>query len=371
MARLTIRRHGGDIYAAARELGRAPDEILDFSASINPLGPSPRVWKTLTASRYLLSHYPDSDCWDLRQALATFWRIDPEQMVVGNGSTELIESLPRALEIQRLLVVQPTFSEYAAAMVRAGGQTTALCADRNDHYAIPIDRLCQVMETGRHDGRSIDGVVLCHPNSPTGQACSADDVAWLAKATRRRGIWLVIDEAFADYCPERSVLPYAASWPHVVVLRSMTKFYALPGLRVGYAVATPATIRRVRRQLPPWSVSMMAQVAALAAVNDAAHARKSLRFMAREHERLRQSLTALPGCVVMPTYANYFFVELPRGRHARNITEQLRSRGLLIRDCSPVPGANSRSIRLAVRTVPDNDRLIQALAQLLQQGVSS
>ena len=370
MARLNVRVHGGDIYAAARELGRDPAEILDFSASINPLGPSPHVWKAITATRHLLTHYPDPDCWDLRQALATFWHIDPEQIVVGNGSTELIEALPRALGIHRLLVVQPTFSEYAAAMARAGGQATALYADRSDQYAIPIDRLCRVMETGRSDGRPIDGVVLCHPNSPTGQACSADDVARLAKAARRRGLWLVIDEAFADYCPERSVLPQAASWPHVVVLRSMTKFYALPGLRVGYAVAPHATIRRLRRQLPPWSVSVMGQAASLAGLNDAAHARKSLLFMARERERVRKLLTGLPGCVVMPTYTNYFLVELPRWRHARDITEQLRRKGLLIRDCSSVLGANSRSIRLAVRSVQDNDRLILTLSRLLPQGIS-
>lgn len=370
MARLRTRLHGGDIYGAARELGRDPSKILDFSASINPLGPSPHAWNAITASRRLLSHYPDPACWDLRQALATFWHIDPEQIVVGNGSTELIEALPRALGIHRLLVVQPTFSEYAAAMARAGGRATALYADRSDQYAIPIDRLCRVMETGRNDGRPIDGVVLCHPNSPTGQACSADEVARLAKAARRRGLWLVIDEAFADYCPDRSVLPHAASWPGVVVLRSMTKFYALPGLRVGYAVATHTAVSRLRRQLPPWSVCVMGQVAALAALNDAAHARKSLRFMARERERFGKLLAALPGCVVMPTCANYFLVELPRGRHARDITEYLRSKGLLIRDCSSVPGTNSRSIRLAVRTVQDNDRLIRTLSRLLLQGIS-
>jgi threonine-phosphate decarboxylase len=370
MARLKTRVHGGDIFRASRELGRDPTEILDFSASINPLGPSPRVWKAITASKHLLSHYPDPDCWDLRQALALFWRIDPEQIVIGNGSTELIDALPRTLGIHRLLVVQPTFSEYAAATERAGGQATALYADRSDQYAVPIDRLCRVLQAGWNDGRPIDGVILCQPNSPTGQACSAEDVTRLAKAARRGSLWLIIDEAFADYCPERSVLSYTASWPHVVVLRSMTKFYALPGLRVGYAVATKAIIRRLRRQLPPWSISVMGQVAALAALNDAAHARKSLRFMARERDRFRQLLTALPGCVVMPTCANYFLVELPRGRPAREITEQLRRRGLLIRDCSSVPGMNSRSVRLAVRTVQQNDRLIQALSRLLIQGSS-
>lgn len=365
MARVTPPLHGGNIYRVARELDRDPGDIIDFSASINPLGPSPYVWKAITSSRDLLGHYPDPDCLDLRRALAAFWRIDPNQIVVGNGSTELIDALPRVLKIHRLLVVQPTFSEYAAAMRRAGGYTTALYADRCDHYAIPIDQVGRILETGRSHGHRIDGVLLCHPNSPTGQACTAEEMIGLAKTACRHGHWLVIDEAFADYCSDRSILHQVSSWPQVVVLRSMTKFYALPGLRVGYAVSAPATARRLQRQLPPWSVSAMGQVAAVAALNDEAHARKSLIFMTQERERFRSKLAALPGCTVMPTYANYCLVELPRGQHARDITERLRGRGVLIRDCSSVPGANSRSVRLAVRTRIENDRLLRELSPLL------
>lgn len=368
MARVTTRVHGGNIYETARELKCDAADIIDFSASINPLGPSPQVWKAIISAKQLLSHYPDPDCWDLRRALATFWQLNPDQIVIGNGSTELIDALPRALEIHRLLVVHPTFSEYAAAMGRAGRQVTALYADRRDQYAIPIDRVSETLETGRNDGRSIDGILLCNPNSPTGQACTVEDLMQLTKIAHRRGLWLIIDESFADYCPNRSIMRQVEFGPYVVVLRSMTKFHALPGLRVGYAVSAGPTIRRLARQLPPWSVSVMGQVAALAALNDAVHARKSLKFMAYERERFRTRLAALPGCTVMPTYANYYLVELPCGQRARDITEQLRARNLLIRDCSSVPGMNSRSIRLAVRTVHDNDRLIRTLSRLLTQG---
>ncbi len=363
----TVRKrpHGGNIYHVARELDCDPEDIIDFSASINPLGPSPHVWKAIASSRHLLAHYPDADCWELRQALAAFWRMDPDQIVVGNGSTELIDALPRALGMHRLLVVQPTFSEYAAAMRRAGTQTTTLYADRIDDYAIPVDRLCRVMETGRNEGRSFDSVMLCHPNSPTGQACTVDDLMRLARSARKRGLWLIIDESFADYCSDRSVLRRAVSWPHVVVLRSMTKFYALPGLRVGYAVSAQTTVRRIQRQLPPWSVGTMGQVAALAALNDETHARTSLTFMIQERERFRRKLAALPGCAVMPTYANYCLVELPPAHPARDITERLRRKRVLIRDCSSVPGATSRSIRLAVRTRSENDRLLRELSHLL------
>jgi threonine-phosphate decarboxylase len=189
----------------------------------------------------------------------------------------------------------------------------------------------------------------------------------VAKTAHRYGLWLIVDEAFADYCPEQSILPQAAAWPHVVVLRSLTKFYALPGLRVGYAVARHATARRLRRHLPSWSVNVMGQIAACAALTDEAHVRNSLQFMAKERRRLTELFAALPGCMVVPSRANYLFVELPRGYYARRVAGLLRREGILIRDCSSIPGAHARAVRLAVRTPRENDRLILALSRILRR----
>lgn len=362
--------HGGDVHAASRELGRDVTELVDFSASINPLGPSPKVWRAITGARHLVPHYPDPECWELRQALASRWRIEPARILMGNGSIELIYALPRALKINHLVLVQPTFSEYAASMARTGGRVTAMYADRAEQYALPIDRLCRLLERPAKGSRTPDGILLCNPNSPTGQACGADDVMKLARAAQRRGVWLIIDETFADYCPEQSILPLASAWSRVVVLRSLTKFYGLPGLRVGYAVAAPAVIQQLRRELPPWSVNAMGQAAALAALRDTAHARKSLRFVEKERTRMAKELAGLPGCTLFPAHANFLFMELPRGWHGRKLTEQLRREGLLIRDCSSVPGANRRSIRIAVRSRQDNDRLLKALSGMLSESRS-
>ncbi len=370
MARLKARPHGGDVYAASRELQRDVTEVLDFSASINPLGPSPRVWRAITGARHVLSHYPDPDCWALRQALATQWQCESAQIVLGNGSMELIYALPHALKIDHLLVVQPTFSEYAAAMVCHGGHVTQVCADRDEQYALPVERICSLLHRQKNGPRAVDGVVFCNPNSPTGQSCGAQDVLELARVAQRQGVWLIVDETFADYCQERSVLPLASSLSRVVVLRSLTKFYGLPGLRVGYAVARDSVVRKLRGALPPWSVNAMGQVAALAALHDTAHARKSLQFVMKERTRLAGLLAGLPGCTVFPAHANFIFMELPRGWQARKMTERLRREGLLIRDCSTVPGANARSIRIAVRQPRDNDRLIQSLSRLLIENRS-
>ncbi|MDP3091125.1 MAG: threonine-phosphate decarboxylase CobD [Nitrospira sp.] len=362
--------HGGDVYAASRELGRKITELIDFSASINPLGPSPNVWRAITGARHLLPHYPDPECWDLRQALASRWHVKPGQILVGNGSMELIVALPRALKIDHLLLVQPTFSEYAASMARAGGRVTTVCADRDEQYALPIDRLCGLLERPTKGFRTIEGIVLCNPNSPTGRACEADEVLKLARAAQRRGVWLIVDETFTDYCPERSILSLVASWSRVVILRSLTKFYGLPGLRVGYAVAAPTVIQQLRNELPPWSVNIMGQVAALAALQDTAHAKRSLQFVEEERTRISSALACLPGCTVFPAHANFIFVELPPGWPARSMTEWLRREGLLIRDCSSVLGANPRSIRIAVRSRQDNDRLLKSLSRVLSESRS-
>lgn len=367
MARMTKQGHGGDVYAASRELHRSIDRLIDFSASINPLGPSPTVWGAIAKVRRALRHYPDPECTDLRQVLALHWRCRPEQIVVGNGSSELIHLLPQALDLHHLLVIGPTFSEYARAMERTGGRVTTVWGDRSEGYAPPLDRAIRLMRAQRRSRKrpAIDAVVLCNPNSPTGQTCSADAVRSLASGAERQGLWLIVDETFAEYCESRSILPLSPASTRVIVLRSLTKFYGLPGLRVGYGVASSDMIQRLRRQQSPWSVNTVAQAAALAALHDRRHAERSLLYMMRERGRFAALLANLPGCVVYPSEANFLLMELPIGWRAGTVTARLRRDGLLIRDCSAVPGLSVRSVRIAVRTRRDNNRLAQALANLL------
>lgn len=356
--------HGGDVYGAARELKRTPDRLLDFSASINPLGPAPAVLRMLTRAETLLRHYPDPQCWDLRQALAAYWHRSPDAFVIGNGSTEVIHLLPAALHIRHLLVVGPTFSEYAAAMARAGGRISTVMAAREDHYRIGLAQVLDALrEHRRGDKRapSLDAVLLCNPNSPTGVAWDAGTVRRLAREAARLGLWCVVDETFADYCESMSILGKALP-PRTIVLRSFTKFYALPGLRVGYAVASPAVAKQLNAQQPPWSVNMLAQRAAMVALQDDRHRRRSLQFMDRERTRLQRGLEQLSGIRVFPTKANFILLELPVGQKATRVVSALRRQGLLLRDCSQVPGLNDRSLRVAVRTRNENDRLLKALA---------
>lgn len=367
MGRITANGHGGDVYAASRELHRNIDHLIDFSASINPLGPSPAVWRAITESRHLLRHYPDPECWMLRQVLASRWQRDPDHIVVGAGSSELIHALPQALGLHHLLVVGPTFSEYAKAMTRSGGQVTMVLAERGGNYAPPLDHVLELIQASGKGGtpNDLDAIVLCNPNSPTGQACEAAAVLQVARAAERHRLWCIVDETFGEYHERGSIISHASILTRVIVLRSLTKFYALPGLRVGYAISRGTVSRKLRRQQPPWSVNAMAQVSAMAALKDDRHARRSLSFMTQERSRFTALLAGLPGCVVFPSQANFILMELPAAWPARKVTAMLRRDGILVRDCSVIPGLHSRSVRVAVRTRQENDQLVQALSRLV------
>jgi threonine-phosphate decarboxylase len=207
--------------------------------------------------------------------------------------------------------------------------------------------------------------MVCNPNSPTGRACAADEVMQVVRSAQRRGMCVIVDETFADYCPARSILPAAIERAGTIVLRSFTKFYGLPGLRIGYALAAAETATRLRDRQPPWSVNAPAQEAARAALKDQGHAERSRKFMAQERSRVGLLLARLPGCTVFPSEANFFLLELAAGRRAAVVTEQLRRQGMLIRDCSGIPGLNERTIRVAIRTRADNDRLLASMQRTL------
>jgi threonine-phosphate decarboxylase len=362
-------RHGGNVHAAARASGRRLDQLIDFSASINPLGPSPSALRAMLNAIPHLVHYPDPDWTELLETLSTRWRLAPDRLVIGNGSSELIQWLPRAFSIHHALIVGPTFSEYERSVLSAGGLITSIDASRTQGYRPPLEDVITLLRAARAgSSRKIDAIFLCNPNSPTGVAVGAKELLPLVKAASDAGIWTILDETFIDYCESRSLLLRIARFPRLIVLRSFTKFYGLPGLRIGYAAGSKEAMTRLRACLPPWSVNVLAQVAACAAIRDLRHARASLAFMQRERPRFVRSLRAVPGMTVYPSSANFLLVELPPFLSASDCTGALARQGLLVRDCSAVPGLNDRTLRVAIRLPAQNRKLITALRRLVKRS---
>jgi threonine-phosphate decarboxylase len=348
--------HGGNIFAVARQMGCSPADILDFSASINPLGPAPGVTEAVMAALPDIIHYPESEAPDLRQALAGRYGLAEQNVCVANGSTELIYLLPRLVLGERALVVAPSFSEYAKALGRDRWGVDYFVLRHDDGFRLRLDALEERLAEG------YDLLVVGNPGNPTGRLYSQAELHGVASLCAEHGAFLVVDEAFMDFCEEGSVKGLAAENPRMLVLRSLTKFYGMPGLRLGWAAGAPATIARLAALREPWSVNSLAQAAGLASLEDRAYALRSREMMAVWRQAFVEDLSAIPGVTVYPSAANYLLLRLA-GPHGPEVAEHLAAERMLVRQCLNFVGLDGHFLRLAVRRVEENGRLAAALGQ--------
>lgn len=360
---MTPPSHGGNVYRAAQEQRVPVEQIIDFSASINPLGPPAALFRAIRSAVKQIVHYPDPDCRQLRQELAQRCGIAPDMILVGNGSTELIHLLPRALRIKSALIVGPTFEEYARALMEAGSVVEYVHAKREQRFRPPLQDVLERLSTKRS---KCDALFLCNPNNPTGQVMSQRAMCELAEAVERQQGWLIVDEAFIDYCQDQSVVSMLKEHPCMVVLRSLTKFYAMPGLRIGYLLGASKVIDQLKDRQPPWSVNSLAQEVACAVLQDEAYAKKSRVFMEKERLCFVRGLRSMSGLQVYSSAANFVLIGLPPWTSAGEVTDRLASESLLVRDCSTLPGLTMQMIRVAIRTAKENRLLLTALGACLK-----
>jgi len=358
--------HGGDVWQVGEELGIAPAEILDFSANINPRGLPPRARERLArdaSDARLLSYYPDSSARRLREVLSEQFGVTPDAIVIGPGAESLLAPILRYLQPKRVLVPVPAFGEYRRVCEQEQIEFSSFPLQRSELFRAPVDRLCQRIES-----ESPGAVLLSNPHNPSGAVLDAHEVRRVGDIAITFLATLLLDEAFIDYAPDASLVREAASHPGLVVIRSLTKFYGCPALRVGYAVAHPDAIRAVRTLLPTWPVTQFAMDALADAITDREYAQSSLSENAAERQRLADSLTRL-GLFVFPSAANFLLLELGvEMPSAADLRARLVSKHrILIRNCDSYEGlAAGRYVRVAVRSGVDNCRLIQSLAEELR-----
>lgn len=353
--------HGGNIFEFARRQGCRIDEVTDFSANINPLGMSPLAIRAIQDPVPSLIHYPDRNCAELREALAKHHGLKTDQILVGNGSTELIHLLPRALGFRKVLISAPTFSEYETAAKLSGCEIAFFQLRGEDHFKIfPSDLLKATTEC-------INAVFLCNPNNPTGQLLLKDESLRIIELAYQRGIMVIVDEALMDYTEPDSVIQETSTYPNLIVLRSFTKFYGMPGLRVGYLVADKEILQAIERFKPPWSVNHLALLAARASLMDEPYIEKSRQVTEEERNYLWQTLSDIQGITVFPSYANYLLLKLSeRLFRMEEVERRLIHEKILVRNCGSFRGLSPWYIRIAVRSRGDNEMLVRLL-----RGVAS
>ncbi len=357
--------HGGDLASIGRRYAIDPRTLLDFSANLNPLGPPPALLRELAAAAgdvAELGRYPEADYGTLRGALARHLDVEPESIVVGNGAAALLGTVIAALGVRRCVVPTPAFSEdrHAVAVARAVFHPVSL--DPSRAYAVESDTVLNALEAA-----SADACLITNPHNPSGSVTARETILRIAHTARARGVYTLVDEAFIDYAPEASVTYEAATTRALVTIRSLTKFFAVPALRVGYAVCEPTLARRIEAALPSWPVTTLAARAVAAALDDADYAFRTRAVNALERERLRSGLLAI-GLTLQPSRANFLLVALPPGtpRAPEIFTRLIVRAGIVVRDCSSFDGLETGShIRVAVRSASENARLVAALREVI------
>jgi threonine-phosphate decarboxylase len=351
--------HGGGVARAARELGLPPASILDFSASINPLGIPPEVLRTAREALDEAVHYPEIDASSLTEALAEYHGIPVENILPGSGSTELLYLFPRVLQPRRALLVTPAFTEYERSLNQAGTALEIYPLVPETGFHLDPERLLQHLEP------DIDLILLANPGNPMGSTIPPETIAEIAHAVREQAL-VAVDEAFVDFCPQFSVLPQLLRHGNLYVFRSLTKFYAIPGLRAGYLAGPARGISHLKAAREPWALSTPALAAAAACLTQADYRRKTLDQLPSLRGSLAEGLAAL-GLTVFPSSANYLLARLEeKGRTAAGLAEGLKPRGILIRDCGNFPPLDGRYLRVAVRSEPENRRLLEAMEDVLR-----
>jgi threonine-phosphate decarboxylase len=344
--------HGGDIARAAWEVGVAVRDILDFSANVNPAGLPRRARERLAREAMdplAWSRYPDPELSGLRQAISRYAGVPPACIVIGAGADSLIHAVVRALLPQRCVIPIPAFSEYQRAASAFGCRS----------IEVPLD--------SDFDPCAGDLLFLNNPHNPTGACVHRSDMLDRINIALASGAMVLVDEAFIDYAPGASITADATQLDGVVCIRSLTKFFGCPGLRVGYAVAAPQTSASLQAQLPPWPVTTLAANALAEALVDTAYIQHTLERNTRARSSLESALAAL-GIQALPSAANFLLLRLPEDASASVVRDRLLGdHAMLVRECNSFAGLeHDRYLRIAVRTEDENARLMEALEAVLK-----
>jgi threonine-phosphate decarboxylase len=349
-----MEQHGGNIYRVSRETGIPEKELVDFSASINPLGVPSCVVSAIENAISNLPNYPEPYAEPLVSHLASYLGVNRETIICGNGSTELIYLIARALSPEKVLIPAPTFSEYErACRLICGMRGVRLELKKKENFDIDPDLFIRTM-------RGCDLAFLCNPNNPTGRLLERKALLQIAHAAARIKCYLVVDEAFIDFCQGETVINEVANNHFLIVLRSLTKIYALSGLRVGYGVFPPTLAVLMGQHKEPWTVNTLAQRAGIVALNDAAYKQESLRMMKEEKKFMEKNFRSL-GIAYIPSSANYYLIQMEKAQQA---IVRLKRKGILVRDCSNFAGLDESYIRVAVKSRRDNALLVKELSHL-------
>lgn len=349
--------HGGNVYDAINPAAEFT-QWLDFSANINPLGMPESVRECIKNNIDGLVHYPDPKGRELKKAIAEHYNVPENQIILGNGAVELLYVYMHTCQPTMVQIPVPSFSEYerAAVSIKAGIVHYKLTEDENfelDTYKLDPDLA------------GVETIIIGNPNNPTGNLLSRQKIQRLLNYAIKRNIDVVVDESFLDFRDDRdeySVVDLVQNYQNLIVLKSLTKFYAVPGLRLGFAIVPEELCQEMERNKDPWNVNFLAQCAGVAALKDIEYQEKTRKYVAERAAELKEALKKIKGLKVFESTVNFIMINIEdTGLKSSELVAKMKRQGILVRDCSNYPGLDDYYIRVAVRSEEENAKLIEKL----------
>ncbi len=360
-----ITGHGGNVKALAERLGCSINEITDMSSNLNPLGPPEGLEAHLCSRIGKIRALPQADARDIVLAFSNYHQVDSDRIMVGNGTTWFIYTLPQALKPNHALVCGPTYSDYLDACALHKIKTSNLIAEPGSDFKPDLDLLSDRL---RNDSPRIDMVFLCNPNNPTGALVPASKIRTLL--TRYPETFFVIDESYLPFVADAENISQVTEsrFANLIVLSSMSKIYRIPGLRTGFVTAHPAVIRELAKGYQPWSVNALAQEAALYLMDPANDLKpflqKTRTFIQQEKTRFLDRLNGLRGLKTYPSVTYYVLAELKNRMTSQSFCSLISDHKMLIRDCSNFEGLTDKFIRFSLKEPDINSKLAEIIVSI-------
>lgn len=356
--------HGSDIEQIEQYYNIPKETIVKFGANVNPLGLSESIKNRLAEHLDIITRYPDRDYKDLRKVIADYCNVSMDYVVTGNGSTELISLLISQRNARHALVIGPTYSEYERELSLTGGKISNFYLPEEKDFHLDMTSLSEAL------AKDVDFLILCNPNNPTSSALTKDELKDILYECKKRGIFVMIDETYVEFAPsveEITAMPLVSSFDNLMVIRGVSKFFAAPGLRLGYGVTSNQEfLLTLKKHQNPWSLNSIGAYAGEWMLQDTDYIKKTRDLILSERDRCLKALQGFRYAKVYPTYANFILIKiLKEDLTSFDVFEAAIKQGMMIRDCSSFEGLPGEYIRFCIMNPEDNSRLLACLSELL------
>ena len=355
--------HGSDTEKICEVYHLDPKNIIKFGANVNPLGLSENVKQQLASRLDILSSYPDRDYTTLRNTISEYCNVPAEFILPGNGSSELIALLIQERNPKHTLILGPTYSEYSRELSFSGSTQEYYHLREEDNFVLNVDDLCQTLEG------NYDFLIICNPNNPTSSAITREDLQKLLTFCAEKNIFVMIDETYVEFAPDISeitAVTLTKEFTNLMVLRGVSKFYAAPGMRLGYGITGNLDfLKKMKEKQVPWSLNSLGALAGELMLQDKDYIHRTRELILSERTRLLQALVEIPTYKTYPAYANFILLKIQKPvLTSYDIFDACIRQGLMIRDCSSFECLDGEYIRFCIMNLEDNTRLLNILSSL-------